>query len=160
MVGAKLGSTAIDGQSAKAAVAGTTYRKNETPQEGHVCLLAFLWYFASSVLRYFYPSLPLPMPTYVYEILDKKGQPTGETFEVVQSMKEDALTKQPGTDKPCRRAVVAPNIAGKWSDMKGKSQLSNANLERMGFTKYERKGKGYMERVAGKQGPKSISADD
>jgi hypothetical protein len=30
----------------------------------------------------------------------------------------------------------------------------------MGFTKYERKGKGYMERVAGKQGPKSISADD
>ena len=100
------------------------------------------------------------MPTYVYEILDKKGQPTGETFEVVQSMKEDALTTQPGTGKPCRRAVVAPNIAGKWSDMKGKRQLSNANLERMGFTKYERKGKGYMERVAGKGGPKSISADD
>ncbi|MFO0856758.1 MAG: hypothetical protein U0640_05290 [Phycisphaerales bacterium] len=99
------------------------------------------------------------MPTYVYEVLGKDGKPTGETFEVVQSMKEDALTKQPETDKPCRRAIVAPNIAGKWSDIKGKGALSNKNLERMGFTKYERKGKGYMERVAGKQGPKSISAD-
>jgi hypothetical protein len=29
----------------------------------------------------------------------------------------------------------------------------------MGFTKYERKGSGYMERTAGKEGPPSISAD-
>ena len=100
------------------------------------------------------------MPTYVYEILDKKGSPTGETFEIVQSMKDKALTEQPGTKKPCRRAIVAPTIAGKWSDIKGKGALSNKNLERLGFTKYERKGKGYMERVAGKEGPKSISADD
>lgn len=100
------------------------------------------------------------MPTYVYELLDKKGAPTGETFEVVQSMKEDTLTRQPETGKPCRRAVVAPNIAGKWSDIKGKSALSNKNLERMGFTKYEKRGNGYMERVAGKEGPKSISAED
>ncbi len=100
------------------------------------------------------------MPTYVYEILDKKGQPTGQTFEIVQSMKEDALTKHPETGELVRRAIVAPQIAGKWSDIKGKGALSNSNLERMGFTKYERKGKGYMERVAGKQGPKSISADD
>ena len=42
------------------------------------------------------------MPTYVYEILDKKGTPTGETFEVIQSMKEDALTKHPETGKPVR----------------------------------------------------------
>ena len=99
------------------------------------------------------------MPVYVYEILDASGNPTGETFEHVQSMKDDALTKQPGTGKPCRRAIVAPNIAGKWSDIKGKNALSNKNLERLGFTKYEKKGKGYMERVAGKEGPKSISAD-
>jgi len=99
------------------------------------------------------------MPIYVYEILDKNDKPTGETFEVHQSMKDDALTRQPETGKRCRRAIVAPNIAGKWSDIKGKSALSNKNLERLGFTKYERKGKGYMERVAGKAGPKSISAD-
>ena len=32
-------------------------------------------------------------------------------------------------------------------------------LERLGFTKYERKGDGYMERVAGKQGPRELRAD-
>lgn len=100
------------------------------------------------------------MPTYVYEILDKKGEPTGRTFEIVQSMKEDALTRHPETNEPVRRAIVAPAIAGNWSPIKEKSVLSNKNLERLGFTKYERKGKGYMERVAGKQGPRSISADD
>lgn len=100
------------------------------------------------------------MPTYVYEVLDKKGNPTGETFERVQSMKDKALTEQPGTGKPVRRAVVMPTIAGKWSDLKGKGALSNKNLERMGFTKYERKGKGYMERVAGKAGPRSLGGDD
>lgn len=100
------------------------------------------------------------MPIYVYEILDKKGQPTGKTFELVQSMKDDALTKHPETGEPVRRAIVVPNIAGKWSDMKGKAALSNKNLERMGFTKYERKGKGYMERTAGSEGPSSISSDD
>ncbi len=100
------------------------------------------------------------MPTYVYEILDRAGQPTGEVFEVVQSMKEPALEAEPTTGRPCRRAIVAPNIAGKWSGVKGKAALSNKNLERLGFTKYERKGKGYMERVAGKLGPRSVSADD
>lgn len=99
------------------------------------------------------------MPTYVYEVLDKKGKPTGETFEIVQSMREDALTKHPKTGAPVRRAIVAPAVAGKWSPIKEKNTLSNKNLERLGFTKYERKGKGYMERVAGKEGPKSISAD-
>ncbi|MBI1189176.1 MAG: FmdB family transcriptional regulator [Tepidisphaera sp.] len=98
------------------------------------------------------------MPTYVYEILDKKGEPTGETFEIVQSMKEAALKKHPTTGAPVRRAIVAPNIAGKWSDIKGKSALSNKNLERMGFTKYERKGDGYMEKTAGK-GPRTLHAD-
>lgn len=100
------------------------------------------------------------MPTYEYEILDPKGEPTGERFEIVQPMKEDALTEHPESGKPCRRAITRPNIAGKWSDMKSKSSLSNKNLERLGFTKYEKKGDGYMERVAGKEGPKSISADD
>lgn len=100
------------------------------------------------------------MPIYQYEILDKRGTPTGETFEHVQSMRDASLTKQPGTGKPCRRAIVAPNIAGKWSDMKGKRALSNDNLSRLGFTKYERKGKGYMERTAGSVGPKAIASEE
>lgn len=97
---------------------------------------------------------------YEYEILDKKGNPTGRMFETFQSMKDAALKVHPETGEALRRAVQLPNIAGKWSDLKGKSALSNKNLERLGFTKYERKGKGYMERVAGNEGPKSISSED
>ena len=100
------------------------------------------------------------MPTYVYHVLDNRGEPTGETFEHVQSMREPALTRHPDTGAPVRRAIVAPAIAGKLSPLKAKSALSNKNLERLGFTKYERKGKGYMERTAGSAGPRSISADD
>ena len=100
------------------------------------------------------------MPVYVYEILDKDGEPTGERFETVQSMRDDALTEHPETGAPVRRAILAPNIAGNWSDLKAKGKLSNENLERLGFTKYEKRGKGYMERTAGKMGPKSISTDD
>ena len=99
------------------------------------------------------------MPIYVYQYLNDKGEPTGEpTFEIIQQMSEDALTEHEG--KPVERVIQAPNIAGKWSDIKGKSQLSNENLDRLGFTKYEKRGDGYMERVAGKEGPKSISLDD
>ena len=98
------------------------------------------------------------MPTYVYEYLDENGEGTGETFELVQPITEDALKKHEG--RPVHRVPQAPNIAGRWSDMKSKSMLSNENLDRLGFTKYEKKGTGYMERVAGKEGPKSISLDD
>ncbi|KAA0213748.1 MAG: FmdB family transcriptional regulator [Leptolyngbya sp. PLA3] len=99
------------------------------------------------------------MPTYVYEVLDNKGEGTGEFFEAVQSIKDDALTRHPETGKPVRRVPQAFNIAGKWSDLKSKGMLSNKNLERLGFTKYEKRGDGYMERVAGNEGPRSISAD-
>ena len=94
------------------------------------------------------------MPLYDYEILDAKGEPTGERVEVFQSMKDAPLTKHPDTGKPVRRAIVAPNLNTR-GDI-----LSNKNLDRLGFTKYEKKGAGYMERTAGKEGPKSVSLDD
>jgi len=97
------------------------------------------------------------MPTYVYEYLDAEGNGTGETFELVQGITADALTEHDG--RPVHRVPQPPNIAGRWSDMKSKSMLSNENLDRLGFTKYEKRGEGYMERVAGKDGPRSISAD-
>lgn len=100
------------------------------------------------------------MPTYDYEILDEQGEPTGQRFEWVQPMKDPPLTKHPETGIPCRRAITAPSIAGTWSPLKEKGQLSNKNLERLGFTKYERRGDGVMERVAGKEGPKTLRADD
>lgn len=100
------------------------------------------------------------MPTYVYEILDEKGNGTGQAFEHVAPMSSDPLTHHPETGAPVRRVPQMFNVAGNWSDMKSKSKLSNENLERLGFTKYEKKGDGYMERTAGKMGPKSISSDD
>lgn len=99
------------------------------------------------------------MPTYVYEILDQHGRGTGRMIEIVQSMKDDALTRHPETGEPLRRVPQVPNIAGPGSLIKSRSMLSNRNLERLGFTKYERKGKGYMERVAGKAGPRGIAAE-
>jgi hypothetical protein len=97
------------------------------------------------------------MPTYVYEILDSKGRPTGRTVEIVQSIKAEALTKLPETGERVRRAIVPPVLG--LATSKVKASLSNKNLEKLGFTKYERKGKGYMERVAGKGGPRSIGGD-
>lgn len=95
------------------------------------------------------------MPTYIYEYLDKDGHGTGESFELVQKMSDDALTTHEG--RPVHRVPQAPIIAGKWSDMKGKGQLSNENLERLGFTKYQKNSDGGMSRVAGKEGPKTIN---
>ena len=97
------------------------------------------------------------MPTYVYDILGKDGEPTGRTFETVQSIKAEALKKHPETGEPLRRAIVAPTLGLGMSA--AKARMSNKNLERLGFTKYERKGSGYMERTAGKEGPSSLSAD-
>ncbi|MEL7473069.1 MAG: FmdB family transcriptional regulator [Planctomycetota bacterium] len=100
------------------------------------------------------------MPTYVYEVVDDQGEGLGEYFEAVQPMREDALTAHPEDGRPVRRVPQAPNIAAKWSEMKAKSALSNDNLDRLGFTKYERKGEGYMERTAGKLGPQTLGGDD
>jgi predicted nucleic acid-binding Zn ribbon protein len=97
------------------------------------------------------------VPTYVYEILTGSGEPTGRTIEVMQSIKAMALTKHPETGEPVRRAIVAPTLGLGMSKAKGR--LSNKNLEKLGFTKYERKGSGYMERTAGNEGPPSISAE-
>ena len=61
-----------------------------------------------------------------------------EIFEVVQPMSEDPLTTHPETGVAVRRIPSLPNIAGNWSDSTTKSKLSNKNLDRLGFTKYER----------------------
>ena len=94
------------------------------------------------------------MPTYVYAYLDDKGELTGESFELVQPISADALTEHEG--RPVKRVPQAPAIAGKWSDMKAKGQLSDSNLERLGFTKYQRNVDGGMTRTAGKEGPANI----
>ena len=79
--------------------------------------------------------IPLPLPTQV--VID--GEP-GLSWATAQLCKE------------------APTIPGNWSDHATKQKLSDKNLDRIGFTKYERAGDGHYEKKAG-QGPNVISAD-
>ena len=95
------------------------------------------------------------MPTYVYAIIRPDGS-DGETFEVFQRMSDPPLEKHPETGQPVRRVVVAPQV----QTMTDKARFSKKNLDRLGFTRYERKGSGYYERTAGDQGPPAISADE
>lgn len=98
------------------------------------------------------------MPTYRYVIVKPDGS-DGEPFEVFQRMTEPALEKHPETGEPVRRVPVVPNLPLTHGDAAEKHKLSNKNLERLGFTKYERAGDGVYERKAGKEGPRTISAD-
>jgi hypothetical protein len=91
------------------------------------------------------------MPTYVYQAINDDGS-DGETFEVFQSMAEPALTKHPETGAPVRRIIQPPALHTQGD------RLSNKNLDRLGFTKYERAGDGHYEKKAG-GGPDVISAD-
>ncbi|MHC4949154.1 MAG: FmdB family zinc ribbon protein [Planctomycetota bacterium] len=97
------------------------------------------------------------MPTYVYVTINDDGS-EGETFEVFQKMSDAPLTKHPETGRPVRRAITAPHIGGEYSEAATKSRLSDANLDRLGFTKYQNAGGGTFEKRAGK-GPDTLSAD-
>lgn len=97
------------------------------------------------------------MPIYVYETILEDGS-VGEIFEVLQQMSDAPLTHHPASGLPVRKAITAASIAGTWSDLKTKSNLSNKNLDAQGFTKYVKMGDGKYEKRAGK-GPDVISAD-
>jgi predicted nucleic acid-binding Zn ribbon protein len=97
------------------------------------------------------------MPTYVYEVIHDDGS-GGERFEVVQPMSDPPLTTHPETNLPVRRVLLPPNIGGKWSDAGTKQNLSDKNLDRLGFTKYQKAGDGKYEKRAG-SGPPTLSAD-
>jgi len=77
------------------------------------------------------------MPIYVYrEVLEDGSQ--GEIFEIEQSMRDDALMVHPISGYRVKRVIQAPNINAKHTPGKTKSMLENKNVERMGFTKYEK----------------------
>lgn len=94
------------------------------------------------------------MPFYVYEEILPDGS-AGPTFEVMQSVHEPPLTQHPQTGAPVRRKVTAPAWAPKgFGKHDKKEQLSDRNLEKLGFTKYV-KGQGGYEKVTG-EGPDLI----
>ncbi|MCH2136647.1 MAG: zinc ribbon domain-containing protein [Phycisphaerales bacterium] len=91
------------------------------------------------------------MPTYTYQVVTDDD--SGEIFEVFQPMSDPPLKSHPETGEPVRRIPSVPNINTQWNEKGGK--LSNKNLDRLGFTKYEKAGDGVYEKKAG-DGPDTI----
>ena len=98
------------------------------------------------------------MPTYVYQVISEDGS-EGETFEVVQKMSDPPLKAHPETGQPVQRVIQPPNLPTQWSESATRQKLSDKNLDRLGFTKYQRTGKGIFEKKAGK-GPRTIDANE
>jgi hypothetical protein len=57
-------------------------------------------------------------------------------FEVFQKLSDPTLTHHPETGEPVRKLIVAPQVQTQ-SDTQ---RFSKSNLERLGFTRFERKG--------------------
>lgn len=93
------------------------------------------------------------MPTYRYAIVNPDGS-DGEIFEVFQRLSDAALTTHPESGLPVRRVPVAPQF----QTTTERAKLSNKNLDRLGFTKYEKSDKGIYEKKAG-QGPDVLRTD-
>lgn len=95
------------------------------------------------------------MPIYVYEVITDDEDEPGQVFEVEQRMTDPALTEHPTTGQPVRRVIQPPHLPGKWTDRQAKNMLSNENLAKKGFTKYERGDGGTYHKTAG-SGPDTI----
>ena len=98
------------------------------------------------------------MPTYVYEVIRKDGQP-GEQFEVDQPIKDPALTKHPETGEPVQRVIQPVFVGGMWTESSMQHRMNDEKkLDRLGFTKYVKAGDGVYEKRTGK-GPDVFTRD-
>jgi len=88
------------------------------------------------------------MPTYTYQVIHDDGS-EGEIFEYTQRMSEPPLEEHPETGERVVRVFVSPHIAGNSHERIQKQTASDKNLERLGFTKYVRNGKGHYEKHVG-----------
>lgn len=93
------------------------------------------------------------MPLYVYEELLPDGT-TGRVFEFIQGIHDAAYTQHPELGVSLRRKVTSTWAPKKFGKHDPKEQLSDKNLEGLGFTKYV-KGKNGYEKAAG-DGPDMI----
>ncbi len=91
------------------------------------------------------------MPIYVYQASsDQHCAKCSQPFECRQAMADARRETCPDCGAPVRRVITAPHLA-----TSGPS-LSEANIEKHGFTQYRKAGKGVYEKTAGK-GPDIIS---
>jgi putative FmdB family regulatory protein len=94
------------------------------------------------------------MPTYVYEAADDRGCRYCHTgFERRQKIADEPLAVCPECGDPVRRVITAPSL------MRSGADLSDRNVEKHGFTRYEKVEKGVYEKTAGR-GPGVIRNED
>lgn len=90
------------------------------------------------------------MPTYVYQEILPDGS-EGETFEIIQRMSDEALKTHPKTGNPVRKVYLSPNLSTQYTDGSTQNKLSDQNIEKHGFTRYEKdKVTGRYHKTAGK----------
>ncbi|HEY0984986.1 MULTISPECIES: FmdB family zinc ribbon protein [unclassified Schlesneria] len=97
------------------------------------------------------------MPLYEYAVVNDDGS-HGQVFEVLQKIGEPPLTTHPETGQPVERIISAASVP---RPMGGpiKGDISNRNLEKLGFTKYQKSSTGSYEKVLG-DGPDLIKRDN
>ncbi len=88
------------------------------------------------------------MPLYEYVIFNDDGSDAG-TFEVLQRISDPPLKKHPETGQKVQRIMAAPSIKKKYSGGPIRGDTSNKNLERLGFTKYQKSKAGTYEKILG-----------
>ena len=77
------------------------------------------------------------MPVYTYRVVNEDGS-KGEVFEVEHSMEEPTLKTHPITGVPVMKLMQAPNLGIKHTTGGTEKKLENNNVEKAGFTKYEK----------------------
>ena len=98
------------------------------------------------------------MPLYEYVILNDDGS-EGESFEVLQKIADPPLKKHPQSGQPVRRIMSSPSVKKPYSGGPITGDTSNKNLERLGFTKYQKSKTGTYEKILG-EGPDLIKRGD
>lgn len=90
------------------------------------------------------------MPTYLYQEILPDGT-EGDCFEVVQRMSDPPLKTHPTSGNPVEKVFVAPNLPNKYTEGETNKKLTNENVEKHGFTRYEKdKLTGLYHKTAGK----------
>ena len=97
------------------------------------------------------------MPLYEYAVILPDGS-HGQTFEILQRLGEQPLAIHPETGEPVERIISTINGPMPPGD-RIKGDISNKNLEKQGFTKYQKTSTGKYEKVLG-DGPDLIRRDD
>ncbi|QXD25330.1 FmdB family transcriptional regulator [Opitutia bacterium ISCC 51] len=77
------------------------------------------------------------MPVYSYRVVNQDGS-RGEHFEVEHSMSEPTLEQHPITGEPIVKIMQPPNLGVKHTVGSIEKKLDNKNVEKAGFTKYEK----------------------